>query len=119
MIGMKMTKKILDPKVCFDLWIETGSVYKIPAILKERYGIYNDRTGNLVTPMGVWDAAWRYTLDNLVDSRQMVAQVWKANGEILLDKDWYPLVVQKAKYLYSPKKYQRFIDSHSYLTPYQ
>lgn len=118
-IGMKHKKKFLDHKLCFDTWIECGSVYKTRYILRDRYGIVNPNTGKLLTAMGVWGAAWNYVLENLVEARKSVELAWRANGEILTDVDWYKLVIGKAKYLYPPKKYAEFIEKHKYLTPYQ
>jgi hypothetical protein len=118
MIGKRKYEVILDPKLCFDLWIETGSVYKVPYVLQERHGVFNKRTGKPVSQMGVWTGAWKYTLANLVESRKLVTDVWKANGELLSDSDWYTLVVNKAKYIYTEKKFKNFLETNSYLTPY-
>ena len=117
-IGLKTNKKILEPKLCFDLWIETGSTYKTCRVLRDRYGVINPATGKMVTAMGVWDAAWRYILENMVEGRKGVSDVWRANGEILEDRDWYPLVIRVAKYLYYQKKVAKWMEKHSYLTPY-
>lgn len=118
MIGKKRTKAILDPKICFDMWIETGSVWKAPHRLKDEYGIFNKATGKLASPMGIWRAAWVYTLNNLPEARVKVAKVWEANGENLTDNDWYLLVIEKAKYIYSRRRFKKFIEEHLYLTPY-
>lgn len=116
-IGMSRKKRTLDGKLCFDLWIETGSVAKVCNILLER-GIVNPISGKKVTPMGVWGSAWTYILENLVEARRGVESVWKANGELLTDKDWFTLVVGKARYIYGKKKFEKFMKQHSYLTPY-
>lgn len=114
---MRRTKAFLDPKTCFDLWIETSSVYKVAKVL-DNQGIVNPKSGRAPSHMAVWGSAWRYVLLNLADGRKQVEAVWKANGELLTDQMWYPMVISKAKYLYTPKKFKEFIDKHSYLTPY-
>jgi hypothetical protein len=116
--GMKNTKTVLDPKQCFDLWIETGSVYKARLVLKSKYGIVNPETGKLITAMGLWDAAWRYVLENMVEARKSVEQTWRANGQLLSDAEWYKIVTKRAVYLYSPSKLEKFLARHEYLRPY-
>lgn len=111
-------RQTLDPEQCFNLWIELGSVYKVPILLKEKYEIFNPRTGKPYTPMGVWNSAWNYVLNNLIEAKKKQEEVYRQNGEILQDRDWYSHVAKEAKYLYSPKRYQEFLNKHSYLIPY-
>ena len=119
MIGKKRLVKILDPKLCFDLWIETGSVYKVPALLHSRHGVFNVKLGQEVSHMGVWSAAWKYVLENLVECRPRIAETWRANGELLTDQKWYEMVCEKAKLVKSKNGYEQYIKDHLYLTPYQ
>jgi len=114
-----MTKKIrlLDPKLCFDLWIETGSVYKVPVVLKNKYGLYNEKTGQLFSPQGVWNAAGHYVIEHMAEARKSVEEVWKANGMLLNDKEWYRIVLERSNYL-SKSTFDKFIEKHSYLKPY-
>lgn len=116
--GMKNKKTVLDPKLCFELWIETGSVYKARLVLKSKYGVVNPESGKLITAMGLWDAAWRHVLDNMVEARKSVESAWRANGEILSDVEWYNLVAKRAAYLYSPSRLEKFLNRHEYLRPY-
>ena len=117
MIGKKAPNRHLDPKLCFELWNQAGSVYKVPHILREKYGIFNPKTGKNYSQQGVFLAAGTYVTEHLVEAKEVVAQVWKANGQLLSDPEWYKMVLDKAKYL-SKKQYKIFIESHPYLTPY-
>lgn len=119
MIGKKRFVQQIDKKLSFELWIETGSVYKAAKLLKERHGMFNTRTGKNFSQMAVWDGAWKYILENMLECRPKIADLWRANGELLTEKIWYELVCEKAKYVYSKKKYDEFIKTHLYLTPYQ
>lgn len=118
MIGKKYIKGYLDPKLCFDLYVETGSIYKVVKILHNR-NIVNPKTGKAPTPMGVWQTAWRYILANMVEGRKGIESAWRANGELLTDKDWYKIVVEHARYAYrKTRKFDEFMEQHKYLTPY-
>lgn len=118
MFGKKESKIFLDRELCFNVWLETGSVWKAPKILKDKHGIYNKKTGELASAMGIWRAAWMYAFDNLAQAREKVSKVWLANGVVMTDKDWYTLVVGKAKYLYSQRRFKKFMEEHLYLAPY-
>ena len=115
-ISRKNTRR-LDPKLCYELWGRTGSVYKIPQVLKNEYGVFNQTTGKPYSHQGCFLALGNYILENLVEARPLFNQVWKANGRIATDQDWYKFVLDKARYL-TPKKFQEFMSIHSYLTPY-
>ncbi len=119
MIGMKKIKVWLDPKESFDAWIESGSVYKARYIMRDKYGKVNPSSGKIASHEGIWDAAWRYVLDNPIEARKQINDVWKANGELLDDTRWNTMVIRRARYLYSDKRYSAYLAKHSYLTPYQ
>ena len=116
-IGFRQDRQ-LDPKLCWKLIGHDGiSCYKAPIVLKNEYGQYNVRTGKPFSHQGVWESANSYLLDNMVEARKDTEDVWKANGRLLSDADWYKIVIEKARYL-SPKKYKAFMETHQYLTPY-
>jgi hypothetical protein len=58
--------------------------------------------------MGIWYAAWSWGLNNLSEAYKMVDEVYKAHGELLTKEEWKLIVTEKAKYLYSEKKFQKF-----------
>lgn len=116
-IGMTKKYRRLDPKLCFETWMETGSVYKSARALHDKYGIYNKDTGKPFSHQGVWESANSYLLNNMIEARKYVESVWKANGELLTDQDWYRIVLEKANHL-PRKKYEAFLEQHKYLTPY-
>lgn len=118
-IGMARKRKLVDGKLCFDTWIETGSVYKTAEILARTHGIVNPATGKPLSAMGIWQSAWTYALDHLPEGRKGVESVWRANGELLSDKDWYTLIISKARYIFGAKKFKKFMETNAYLKPYE
>jgi len=117
--GMKEKPKLLDPKLCFEAWITTNSVYKSPQYLYDKYGIIQPKTGKLVTHQAVWLSAWTYALENIQEAKQKAEEISRANGVLLDDTQYFRSLVKRAKRQLSPKKYDEFIKNHSYLTQYQ
>lgn len=113
----KQHKRLLDRKQVFDLHCKLGSIGKVALALYDM-GIYNQKTGKPFTDMGIWEASWRYALDNLVEARKVANENVKATGEILADTEWYKLVVGKASSIYSKKQFDAFMLKHSYMKPY-
>lgn len=114
--GMKRVRQ-LDPKLCFELWMRTGSVYKVAEVLMNEYQQYNVKTGRKYSHMGIWQASNAWMLDNLPEARKMVEEVYRANGVLLTDQLWYTLVMEKAVHLHA-KRFKAFMEQHSYLKPY-
>jgi len=111
MIGLHATKKFLDGRQVFDLWIETGSIRKAISRLLE-LDCRNPKNGRPPTPMGAWGAAWLFALENLEYSKSKAYEGWKFNGTILEDEVWYGMVLKEARYLYSPQKFDKFLDKN-------
>lgn len=107
-IGIRYSE-FLDGQRCFELWVITGSLYKTQKILQDE-GVFNPKTERIPTVMGIWNAAWRWGLENKDEAKKMVADVYRANGEILSDEEWKEMLDDKAMYLYSKKKYNQFVD---------
>jgi len=116
-IGITNKKSQLDGELCFKLWIETGSIYKV-ALRIYQEGIINQKTGKKFTHQAVWLASWNWAFDNLPVARGLVNSAWKANGELLTDQDWFTLITKRAKYIYSKSKFDAYLEKHSYLKPY-
>lgn len=116
-IGLKQKKVYLDREYCFRTWINCGSIGKTVKILQSE-GIINPKTGKAPTPMGVWGSAWLWVFDNMAEAKKLIADSWRANGELLTEEVWSKLVLGKAKYLLSERGYRAFIERHSYLKPY-
>ena len=110
----KNYKRLLDRKQVFELHAKLGSIGKVALALYDM-GIYNQNTGKKFTDMGLWEASWRYALDNLVEARKVANENVKATGDILSDAEWYKLVVGKARRLFTRKQYDAFMDKHTYL----
>jgi hypothetical protein len=62
--GTRDEKSILDKKLCFDLWIELGSLNKVSMELYNR-GVKNTLTDKPFTGIGVRSAAFIWMLYNL------------------------------------------------------
>lgn len=119
MFGTKMARSYLDAKLCFDLWIETGSVYKTRLVLRDKYKIFNPKNGKMPSQMGVWSSAARYMLQSPEDARKQVEQVWRANGEILSDEEWNKMLYERAMYIFRKKKLNQYFDEHPELRKYK
>lgn len=104
------TKKKLDGKLCYDLWVRTGSVYKVPIVLANEFNMFS-RDGRPYTHQATWLASNEFILDNLEYAYQKFQEVWKVNGEIAKDHDWYRFVAPKIKRL-SPKKFDEYMSTH-------
>lgn len=117
-IGISRKRKLLDGKLCFDLWVEVGSLQKVAKVLRDRHGMVNPTNGKLFTPMGISESAWVYALENPLEGRKGVTEVWRRDGLLLSDRDWGKLVIDKARGLFGRKRLARFMAQHSYLTPY-
>lgn len=116
--GINIQKRLIDPKRCYELWCSGISVYKIPLVL-QKDGIYNEKNGKPFSPQGIFRSAGLYVVEHFQEPecRKIFNDVWKANGKIATDVDWYKYVLKQAKKL-SPKKFRGFMDTHSYLKPY-
>lgn len=108
---------IIPPDIGFEAWNKTGSIYKAPEYLKREYNIVNPKSGKMVSPQGVWGAAGRYIISNPNEARKQLDEVYKANGMLLSDRQWYEIVYNCQKY-FSRKVQQDFITRHAYMKPF-
>lgn len=115
-MGLVRRKRMLDPKLCFELWARTGSIYKVPMVLKNEYGMVREN-GNLYSATGIWHSANLYVTTEPLAARKVFEDVWRANGVIIKDEDWYKFLLEKAAYL-NPVNRAVFMEKHSYLKPY-
>lgn len=118
MFGTKMARSYLDAKLCFDLWIETGSINKTQMMLLNKHGLRNPKTGGIPSQMGVWSSAARYMLQYPDEAKKKVEQVWKANGEILSDEEWRKMLFHRAKYIFRKKRLEAYLQDHPELRKY-
>jgi hypothetical protein len=82
------TKTRIDGRAALEAWVLTGSTYKAALYLKEERGIFNQNTGNPVTPMGIWTSALRYMVIH-------TEEAW----EYLSDKKLFPMKEEFLKYI--------------------
>jgi len=114
-IGMRV-KRWLDPKLAYESWAKSGSVYKAGQWLKSQ-GIFNEQTGKAFTSQSIWNSANLFILNNQREAREIFTQVMKANGIIPTDLDWYNFLVPKILKLNS-KRFTEFMSTNSYLQPF-
>lgn len=114
-IGMRV-KRWLDPKLAYEAWAKSGSVYNAGEWLKAQ-GIYNEKLGTAFTSQSIWNSANIFILNNQLEAREIFTQVMKANGVIPTDLDWYDFLIPKILKL-KTKRFEEFMASNSYLQPF-
>ena len=110
-------KRWLDPKLAYEVWAKSGSVYKAGLVLKNEYGMYNQKTGKAFTSQSIWNSANFFILNNQREAREIYNGVMRANGVLPADLDWYDFLIPKILKL-SSKRYAEFMASNSYLQPF-
>lgn len=115
-MGLIRRRRMLDPKLCFEIWSRTNSIYKGPQVLRDEYGMVKEN-GMMFSPTGFWHSANLYVIEHPVEARKIFENVWRANGVIIKDEDWYKFLLEKAAYL-NPVNRAAFMEKHSYLKPY-
>jgi hypothetical protein len=119
-INSKLTKRILDEKECFDLWVELGTLEKVRQVMYDR-GLRHPLTGKSVTPFGIRTAAFRYMLDNL----EVAYERMNSSFRILSREEFDKWAVYKALTLFQTEvafgdwlKNQGWYDDKRYLEVY-
>lgn len=111
--GMKKVRTV-PQKLCYDVWLDTGSLYKAVKVLRDQHQIFNQRTGKVLSTQTVWEAANTFLLENQEYARKRLSDVYRANGVLLDDEMWNRIVYEKAQHL-STKKLERFMDANPHL----
>jgi hypothetical protein len=109
--------RMIDREICWKVYLQTSSVYKVPKILKEEYGIINKKTGKMISPQGVFTSLGMYIIENMSEARKQWETSQKENGVVPTEKEWYRFLLSKAKYL-TPTRFEQFLEQNSYLKPY-
>jgi hypothetical protein len=97
-------RKLLDEKLCFQLWAQLGSIGKVQSHLKLA-GIINPNTTKEFSHMAIWNAAFRWVLENMDEARQ----IFKDAGSDLNDVQWDEWLIEKAMYVYGASSKGRFM----------
>lgn len=107
------TKTILDRALCYELWAKKRiSIYKIPAILAEEYGITNTVLGRKVTAQGVWRAACLHMLDQPDQAKSDTVALFQQHGRVLNEDEWGKEIIGKAQQFLSRGAYRKFLKDH-------
>lgn len=109
-------QKILDEKLCWDLWIKPGvSLPKVQSEL-ERRGVISRKTGRPPTIQAIERAAYRYLCDapkNVQDEcrKQYEYCMTTMQARTVSDEEWKQWIVEKARLAYHQrsKKFEEFI----------
>ncbi len=118
------SKKILDRKLCYELWVgkhsEYGrlSIYKIPRILAEM-GVVNQEKGRNVTPQGVWRAANLYILEFPEIAKKDTVSIFSQFGKILDDDEWGKEMIGRARQFLSRSSYRNFLKDNPEYVKYE
>lgn len=117
-------KNILDPKLCYDLWVGKVpgqgriSIYRIPKYLAEQ-GIVNSVKGRNVTPQGVWRAACLYMLENPHIAKADTVSLFQQHGQVFDETEFGKEIINKARQHLSRKKYRLFLMKHPEYKQYE
>ena len=120
----KRRKKVLDGEQLFNYYyIEMGdarSYNKLTRWASEKWG-KNPETNRDWTSSAVWQAAWRWAFDHLDYAKDMYekATAVTRNHAPMSDDEWYESLSQYARSCMTKGQYQRFLNKHSYLKPYE
>lgn len=107
------SKKFLDRAICYELWAKRRiSIYKIPAILAEEYGITNTALGRKVTAQGVWRAACLHILDHPDQAKSDTVSLFQQHGKVLDEDEWGKEIIGKAQQFLSRGTYKKFLKDH-------
>lgn len=111
-LGMT-TQSILDPRRCWKLWIEEGSLSKVRGIFADE-GLINPNTLRPPTLSAIEKAAYRWALDNLDDARDDLEYAWNSVGKTLTEKDWRQFLSKKIRlaFFLQPRKIERYLVKH-------
>lgn len=108
---MAKTQRILNPKECFELWVELGSIQKVCGNLAFK-GTINPYTQRPFTPMGVWKSAMFWVTSNIEEAWKF----YQEGGSPFTKKEFEEWVVGKAMFVYgtSRKRFLRWIDENGF-----
>ena len=118
MMGVNRKHQRINPELCFEIWAETGSIAHVGEILKKRHNLYNIRTGEPFSVQGVWRAAGKYVYEHMAEARSVYEKVWRANGVLITDQDWYEFVLAKTRYMKDSKR-KEWLARNSFILAYE
>jgi hypothetical protein len=104
----------LNDKQIFYLWMELKNFQKVGAYLVTHDKLINKRTGHAYHPSAVRNAAWRYAMENLEESRKALIDV---GWEYIRDDDnWNDCIVRKAwtRWNSDPTRFVEWMDKNGY-----
>ena len=115
-------QKILDGEAIFNhYYIEMGdgrSYNKLTRWASTKWG-KNPETGKDWTTGAVWQAAWRWALENLDYAKKVYADTLLSYGENLTDDEWHEVLSQHAKTCMTKVQYRRFLNKHPEIKRYE
>lgn len=105
----------LDPKECFDLWLERGSLSKAATYMSEVLGKKNEKTGNPFSLSGIRFAALRWMIKHPETSRERILAIDPDSPWAESDDEWYLFLAKRARdayYNYSTDKLYRWAEEY-------
>lgn len=94
------SKRLLDDKESFLLWVELGSVKRVLGHYNEK-GIINPRTSLPFSEMAIWVSAMRYVLAHPEEARPYYDQ---ERGIPYSDEEWEDFLLKRVFQVYNYSK---------------
>lgn len=104
---------ILDPQRCWKEWIRLGSLNRVRNLFEDE-GLRNPRTLRVPTISAIEKAAYRWALENQVESKEDMRYAWRTEGIEMAEETWREFLTDKAHlaYFVQPRKIQRFLEEN-------
>ena len=80
----------MDGKLCFELWVHRGTAEKAAIALQREFNIYNKRTQDRYSTVGVMKAAKTWILHNPDEARA----IWEDKYGEIPDEFWYDYLLR-------------------------
>jgi hypothetical protein len=118
-----MQKEFKLDRYAFEAWLlEGGTLEKARHILAKK-GIINRRRNEPYTKMGIQQAAYRYIVENQVEVRPIMENIWKGYGVTIVTNDsWNKYIVRMAMMVLgnsSKKRFMGWLDKNPEFKEYE
>ena len=111
MIQVGNGTKILDSKMCFDLWNKHKTLKRVQQELL-RQGYHGAKSEDKPpTEKTISDSAWRYVVENPVEAREEMER----HGIVMEDREWYESMIRRATYILgtSRRRFEEWIKKNN------
>lgn len=111
-----LRQKLLDGRMLFyHYYEEMGKGTSLNKMARWLYkqGIYNQDTGEEFSTSAIFQAIWRWALQNLEESEPVIKK-WLLNnyGEVWSDEQWKHIITERVKRYLNKTQKRNFYDAH-------